>query len=490
MQIPALNHNTAPSANTARAKWTRAIAALVISTAVVAIPATSTWAQSSGGLVSVDSDAENYAGNVTVPINKSRILRVSQPVKELMVGNSEIADVMPLTDRSVYVLGKQLGSTSLSIYGANKQLIAVVDLKVSHDTRGLKRDLYEIMPEEKIEVRAANDSIVLSGSVTSSRESARAAGVAERYAPEKVSNFLGVKQSEQVMLAVRFAEVKRSAAKELGLKTDVLWNNDDTTLDFASGFLNPEAFASLLGNFVIGQSSVDIMLDALETRGVITTLAEPTLVAMSGETASFLAGGEFPVPVARDTDDSGTTITVEFKEFGVSLAFTPTVNGDFINMMVAPEVSALDPRNKVEFGGFSIPALTTRRAETTVELRNGQSFAIAGLLQSEFADGLSQVPGIGNIPIIGSLFRSSDFQRDETELVIIITPYLVAPVDEDELAAPTDYFVRPHELELFLAGVTETSGAEPGTLGLMAGTQNMASVDQGGLDGSLGYIVE
>lgn len=431
----------------------------------------------SGSPVTVDSDESSYAGYVTVPMNKSRILRVNSSVKELLVGNSAIADVMPLTDKSVYVLGKEIGSTSLSIIGSNKKLIAVVDLRVSHDTRSLKRDIHELLPDQVIEVRAANDSIVLSGSVTSSNDASQASALAERYAPGKVSNFLGVEQSQQVMLSVRFAEVKRSAAKALGLNTDILWENGGETIDFASGILSPDAFSTLLGSFVVGDSDVDVLLEALEKKGIITTLAEPTLIAKSGETANFLAGGEFPVPVPRNISsdgDSSSNVTIEFKEFGASLAFTPTVLGDTISMVVEPEVSSLDFQAAVSFGGFEIPGLTTRRAKTTVEMRNGQSFAIAGLLQTEFTDSVSQLPGVGDIPILGALVRSAEFERNETELVIIITPYFVQPVDADKLEIPTDYVVRPHDLELFLAGLVET------------GRLNRFE----GIDGAVGYIIE
>lgn len=431
----------------------------------------------SGASVSVDQDDSSYAGYVTVPIGKSRILRVNASVNELLIGNPDVADVMPLTNKSVYVLGKMVGSTSLSILGPRKKLIAVIDIRVSHDTRSLKRDLYEIMPEQIIEVRAANDSIILSGTVTSSADASQAAAVAERYAPGRVSNFLGIRESQQVMLSVRFAEVKRNLAKQLGLSSEVSWNNGGGhTAGMVSGIINPDAFATLTGTKIIGEADVELMLDALEEKGIVTTLAEPTLIAKSGETASFLAGGEFPVPVPRSSNGNEETsnISIEFKEYGASLAFTPTVLGDTISLIVEPEVSQLDFQSSIELGGYRVPGLTTRRAKTSVEMKNGQSFAIAGLLQSEFTDKVSQLPGIGDVPILGALARSSEFERNETELVIIITPHFVKPVNPKNLKVPTDYVVKPHDLELFLAGVVESSRLN----------------HYKGIDGAVGYIIE
>jgi len=203
-------------------------------------------------------------------------------------------------------------------------------------------------------------------------------------------------------------------------------------------------------------------LDALEQKGVLTTLAEPTLVAVSGETANFLAGGEFPVPVASAAEDGSIRITIEFKEFGVKLAYTPTVVGDKINLVIEPEVSVLDPQNGIVLNSIEIPGLITRRASTTVDLKNGQSFAIAGLLQEVFEDDVDQIPGLGSIPIIGALARSSSYRKNESELMIVVTPYIVEPVEGDDILTPTDTFKRPTEGDLFLRGavegVTNTSG--------------------------------
>jgi pilus assembly protein CpaC len=219
------------------------------------------------------------------------------------------------------------------------------------------------------------------------------------------------------------------------------------------------------GSFDIGKLNITGVLDALERKGVVTTLAEPTLVALSGETASFLAGGEFPIPVAQEgsSGDGGRTITVEFKPFGVSLGFTPTVLEDgIINLVVEPEVSSIDRTASVTISGLVIPGLQTRRASTTLELRDGQSFAIAGLIRKDFEDTVRQFPILGSIPIIGALFRSSGFQKSETELVIIVTPRLVQPVKADQIALPSERVLPPHELDLFLMGRTDKAvGIDP-----------------------------
>lgn len=420
--------------------------------------------------------SEQYAGEVEVPLNKSQILHVDRPYKDLLVSNPEIADVMPITDRSVYILGKKTGSTSLSIYGANKRLLSIVDISVGANVGNLKSRLYELIPTEKIEIRAVNDSIVLSGTVSNSSSVNTAMAMARRYVEhDKVVNLLQVAGSQQVMLAVRFAEVKRTAARALGFNNNVLFQDNAVAVQMLTrAGLDLETFGLLGASGASGNWSFDTVFDALERRGIIKTLAEPNLIALSGETATFLAGGEFPIPVAQNNTGLTTTITVEFKQFGVSLAFTPTVLDDgLISLEVAPEVSAIDPTASLRLSTIEIPGLSTRRAKTTVNLRDGQSFAIAGLIQKEFKDQLRGLPGLANIPILGALFRSTQFQHDETELVIIVTPHLVKPSTPDQLALPTDTLTLPSDADLFLMGKVEGPAGEP----------------SGGLDGRVGHVV-
>lgn len=453
--------------------------------------------------ITIGSTNGPFTGEVTVPAGKSVVLNFDQTVRDVMIGNPEVADVIALTDRSIYVLGREFGPTSLTLYGSNRRLLGVIDLQVTFDLLNLKRRYYELMPEENIEVRPSGASIVLSGQVTGSDVSSRAAQIAQRYAPDAVVNMLSIGKSQQVMLKVRFAEVKRNASRAMGLSTNVLFNEGKEVGILNSGILNPDAFATAFGAFELGDVSISLLLDALETKGIVKTLAEPTLVAISGEKASFLAGGEFPVPANVSQQGAGGTddvnlgffrLGIDFKEFGVRLGFTPTVLGDTINLVVEPEVSALDPESGIQLGDFVIPGLTTRRARTTVELKNGQSFAIAGLLQEDFVDELSQLPGADNFPIIGALMRSASFEREETELAIIITPYIVEPAADDDLDLPTDYLVLPYDLELFFMGQVEANGEGGGwaprqLYGAQTGRKN-SSVRMGGLDGDVGYILE
>jgi pilus assembly protein CpaC len=300
------------------------------------------------------------------------------------------------------------------------------------------------------------------------------------------------------MLAVRFAEVKRTAFKELGINVNAFIRSGSATFSFLSGLPVLGAIGGG-GGFLNGGSTVvgtaaggDFVgfLDALEQKGVVKTLAEPNLIALSGDTASFLAGGEFPIPVAQNVSGGSTTITIEFKEFGVSLAFTPTVLADgLISLDVAPEVSAIDPATSVTISGLTVPGLTTRRAHTTIELRDGQAFAIAGLLQSEFKDNIDQLPFAGDVPVLGALFRSSDYQRDETELVIIVIPYLVKPVKLTDLRLSTDTFVPPSDTDIFLMGQPERK--TPGQPGASKEGPIVSQAGGGaGLDGNIGHIVK
>ncbi|MPY75136.1 MAG: type II and III secretion system protein family protein [Alphaproteobacteria bacterium] len=442
------------------------------------------------------SDKSSFAGDFEIPVNKSQILKVDRAFKDILVGNPKIADVLPLTNRTLYILGKELGTTSLSIYGTDKSLLAIVDLVVTHNVDGLKAKVFELFPDEKVEVRTVNDAIVLSGAMSSGARLQSVVELAERFAPGKVTNMMTLTGSQQVMLAVRFAEVKRTAFKELGINLNVLVRSGATTFSLlsglpvlgsipGSGFLN--GGTSLVGTAYKGDFTG--LLDALEQKGVVKTLAEPNLIALSGDTASFLAGGEFPIPVAQNTSGGGSTITIEFKEFGVSLAFTPTVLSDgLISLDVAPEVSAIDNTTSVQLNGLLVPGLTTRRAHTTIELRDGQAFAIAGLLQSEFKDNIDQLPFAGDVPVLGALFRSSDYLRNETELVIIVTPYLVKPVKPKDLRLSTDSFVPPSDADLFLMGQPESPSTNPGA------SSHGPIVSQAGggagLDGNIGHIIK
>ncbi len=417
--------------------------------------------------------SEFSAGELNVPVNKSQVIRTDRPYSKALIGNPEIADIVPISGSSVYVLGKKSGTTSLTLYDRANRLIAVVDVVVGPDVTTLKRQFAELMPEDEISARMSNESVIIEGIVSSAVAADRAVQIAETYAPGKVVNLLGIGSAQQVMLEVRFAEVKRSALKQIGLSWFVgsdggklggaigggagIEGDGPPTLDAITG-----SFAVISRTFRAFGENFNVTLDALERKGAITTLAEPTLVALSGETASFLAGGEFPVPVAQSSSGGGNanTITVEWKPFGVSLAFTPTVLADgVINMIVQPEVSSIDPTSSIVIDNLTIPGLQTRRAKTVIELRDGESFAMAGLIRKDFQDTVRQVPLLGSIPIIGALFRSTGFQNEQTELVIIVTPRLVQAQRAGTFKLPTDRVGPPNEADLFLNGRTDTGVA-------------------------------
>ena len=431
-----------------------------------------------------------HAGAMQVALNKSQVLRIDRPFAKALIGNADIADVMPISNSAVYILGKKIGATNLTLYDRARNLVAVVDINVGPDADGLKRQLYDILPSERIGVRTANDTVILDGKATSPGAADRVAQIAESYAPGKVVNLMSVGASQQVLLEVRFSEMQRTTSRQLGIRTLTFTNSGNfssqtggNTADVSNGV----PFGSFAGSFGIGALNINLQLDALEARGLSTTLAEPNLVALSGETASFLAGGEFPVPVAsgggNGTANSPTTISIAFKEFGVLLAFTPTVLDDgTINLIVAPEVSAIDPAASITLSNIVIPGLKVRRARTTLELRDGESFALAGLIQSNFSNTVREVPLLGRIPIIGALFRSAGFSRGETELVVTVTPRLVRPVRPEQLVGPTEIVKPSTDVDLLLSGITERRA--PGVP-----VPQPTAAKPGGIDVPYGHIV-
>lgn len=388
------------------------------------------------------------------------VMRTDVAFSDILVADASIADVVVLTDRSFHLTGKTSGNTNIMLYDASKKLIDIVDVNVGYDLAALKKSLYETFPHEAIEVRAMAGGVYLSGNVSSGPIAEQAIKIAQRFAPDDVTNGLSVKDSHQVMLQVRFVEASREAIKDMGV--GLLIQSQDGFIGSGPDTTTASGFAQALIRSVTGTTTIDMTIDALEEKGIIRTLAEPNLVAMSGETASFLAGGEFPVPVQADLGQ----VAIEFRQFGVGLSFTPTVLADgVINLKVAPEVSQLDASRSVRLGGVEIPALSVRRANTTVELRNDQSFAIAGLLQNSHSDTKSQVPWLGDVPVLGSLFRSTRYRKNETELVILITPHLVAPAaDISDLATPLDNLSTPSDAEKFLLGNLEGPRVEGGGL--------------------------
>lgn len=437
------------------------------------------------------------SSRLQVPLNRAIVVESDTPFAELSIANPGIADLSSLSDRTIYVLGKAPGTTTLTLFDAAGRLITNVDVVVTPDLSEFKERLRQILPGERIEVRSANDGIVLSGIVSSIQKLDRALELAERYAPERVSNLMSVGGIQQVMLKVRFAEMQRSVSKSLssslslsgGIGSDVgvragtgtLTSNGASTGAIAGNL--PEANANtgaILFGFNAGSTQVGILLEALEQKGVVRFLAEPNLVALSGQEAKFLAGGEFPIPVAQSDDRT----TIEFKPFGVELSFIPrVVDKDLINLELNAAVSAIDAANGITLDGFNIAAFSRRETSTTVEMRDGESFAIAGLLQDDFTDSAAQLPWIGDVPVLGALFRSASYQRSQTELVIIISAHLVTPTRGEALALPTDRIKPPTEKDLFLFGRTAAGTRTPqkGAAGEVARQD---------FTGSYGYVLD
>ncbi|MHA6325178.1 type II and III secretion system protein family protein [Roseivivax sp. CAU 1753] len=437
----------------------------------------------------------NVGSVLSVSMNRALVVESDIPFAELSIANPAIADISSLSDRSIYVLGKAPGTTTLSIFDAEGRLISNVDVRVAADVSEFKERLRQILPGEPVEVRTANDGIVLSGTLTSIQSLDKALSLAERYAPGRVSNLMQVGGVQQVMLKVRFAEMQRSVSKALrssmSIGGDLLGGDvglasetgdwlGANTLGSPVTFGNGAEGGAVIG-FDAGGLEVGILLEALESKGLVRMLAEPNLTALSGQEASFLAGGEYPVPVQSQNDN----VTIEFKPFGVELNFIPRViDGDLINLELKTAVSALDTTTGIDLDIVRINGFTRREASTTVELRDGESFAIAGLLQDDFRDLNGQVPWLGDVPILGALFRSAEYSREQSELVIIITPHLVTPTRGDALALPTDRVRPPTERDLFLYGKTqagERRKPRSGAAGEVA-TQDFT--------GSYGYVMD
>ncbi|PWE18766.1 type II and III secretion system protein [Marinicauda salina] len=475
-----------------------------------------------------------------LPLGQAAVVHLPIDAADVMVANPGVADAIVRTPRRAIILGQGVGRTNVFFFDSTGALILDLDVRIERDMDGLQDALRRFVPDGRVTAESMNSNIVLSGSVPSASAADTALQVARRWAddPEQVVSFLAVEGREQVMLKVRVVEMERNIVRQLGVNlsgehrfgdfdapTRVQATDDagaplvdsngspifnviqpgryqsGTTFGTDNGF--GVAGAALGGltagvstqNLVDGvlQSSLGATLNALERVGLVRTLAEPNLTAISGEAANFLAGGEFPVPVGRDRDGN---ITVEFKPFGVGLGFTPVVLSEGrISLRISTEVSELSNDGALSLGsdpvvdedgnqigtvaGLTIPALTVNRAETTVELPSGGSLVIAGLIQEETRQALDSVPGVERLPVLGSLFRSRDFANNETELVVMVTPYLVDPADPDDLSSPGEG----------LAGATTTANLLLGRLNRVYAAPGARPDDRGWL-GPLGFSLE
>jgi pilus assembly protein CpaC len=422
-------------------------------------------------------------GRITLEVNKGTLVRLAGPAATVFVANPEIADVQVKSPTLVYISAKSPGETVIYAVDASDSVLLNAPILVQHDISRLRSSLQQLAPGERISANSVDNNLVLSGVVSDAGQAekvrALAASVANEVKGAQVINRMTVATPNQVNLQVRISEVDVSKLNNIGVNWSKAGNPSFHTFNFVS-----EAGA-IANNLIVGKGPGAIaLIEALTQEGFITDLAEPNLTAMSGQTASFLAGGEFPVPITGSAATTGgvPTITVEFKSFGVSLAFTPTViDATHLNLRVRPEVSELN--NSVSGGAVSvpitsdqvvtIPALTVRRAETSVELASGESFALAGLLHHTSSQLVSKVPWIGDVPVLGALFRSDRFQRNETDLVVIVTPYLVQPV-QTRLAAPTDGLKLPNDAQrVFLSQKYRTGVPGPARGPLDAGGKGL-----------------
>jgi pilus assembly protein CpaC len=454
-------------------------------------------------------------------VGESKIVESRSSFKRASVANPDVADQIVLSTNQIYLAGKDVGTTTLTLWGNDNKVSNVFNVQVAPDVSRLKEQIHMLLPHEAgIQVMNSHDHITLAGNVSNMGSLNQVLALAEPYAPQRIVNLVQVGGVQQVMMEVKIAEMQRGLLKKLGVNFN---RQQEGHRDFSAGLLNglsapnlddyvrlghPDTGAvrtttelfdilpalgttGILG-FGIGKDLWTVYLDMLKEHGLSRLMAEPTLIAESGQAAEFLVGGEFPIPIPQQFSQ----VTIRFKEFGVGLKFTPTVLSDGrISVIVNPEVSELDFANGITLSGFTIPSLTTRRVKTVVELGDGQSFAIAGLLQENIRETVAKYPVLGDIPILGALFRSTSFQKDETELVVIVTPHLVKPLDMAKQTLPTDYYLEPNDFELLLMGYLEGKSTAPDGKGrseaYIQEKPRMATkmpYNKGGIEGTFGHL--
>jgi pilus assembly protein CpaC len=437
------------------------------------------------------------AGEVMqVALNKTVPLTFERAVRDIVVGNPDIADVIVRAADQVYIVGKTVGDTNIFLIGPDNKVLRRIEIAVRLDIESLKDALTQHLPDESIEVTSVGDSIVLSGQARTDGAAAQARSLARRYvkSDENIVNMMKVRTEQQVLIQVRVAEIQKTALKELGIRHAAnaagttafplkLADNDailSATIRQTGPTTTDTGFAAtiLVSNLI---DNLTTTFQLLETQGMVRNLAEPNLVAVSGESANLLAGGEYPVPVPG----ADGTVSIEYKPFGVSLAFVPVVlDSGRISLKLETEVSAITTANSITYpvgsSTVTVRSFTVRRANSTVELPSGGSFMIAGLLQNDVTAALGGVPGIMEMPILGSLFKSTSFQRSETELVILVSALMVKPTDPKNLTLPTDGFVVSNDLSRYLLGrLQETYVRRPGR-----------SLPSGGPQGPIGHIID
>lgn len=447
---------------------------------------------------------------ISMPLNKGELYALPADVRDVLVANADIVDVVIKTPRLAYIFSRAVGDTNIFFLDAEGEQVLRLELHIEPDLSVLREILADIFPGEQIKVTAANQQIIVTGTVKTATTAADIRQIVRRFVEEddEVVNMLQIKSVQQVLLRVRISEMQRSVVKELGFNSNFALNANGNrkVIGDVNSALNAgkfSAFADNAAGIVTGQGvnqtffpnsfgtfqlqlftglfdSLSLLIDYLERQGLVKTLAEPNLTAVSGENANFLVGGEFPVPAGLDNNGN---IIIEFRQFGVVLTFTPVVlDSGLISIKISTEVSTLSFETQIVLAGVVIPGLSVNRAETTVEMPSGGSLVIAGLLQDDISDTIEGVPGLKDIPILGALFRSTSFQKKETELVISVTPYLIRPISQSDITLPTDGFAPASDFDRYLLGRLHKIYSKD--------KPSAALDDTSGLLGPIGYVME
>ncbi len=385
-----------------------------------------------------------FAGGIKVPVEltlgKAETVDITAPIADILIADPNIVDVGALSNKKLYVVGKNVGDTNVLLFDQNNNTLATLDINVSQDNSSLSRTIKSFFPDEPVKADTVNDNIVLSGKVSNPSIAHQVREIASRFLEdnETLVDMMTTDGEQQVLLKVKIVEANRNVLREYGIDPDISIGQGNFSYGVASdalGKLSATPFSTGSLVYETGSSRISGLIHLLEEEGLLNTLAEPNLTTISGQRAEFLAGGEFPIPVGQNNG----SIAIEFRQFGVALGFTPVVlSGDKISLNLETEVSTLSNEARIELEDTSVPSIAVRRANTTVELPSGGSLMIAGLIQSESADTMNSLPGINKIPILGDLFTSQSFRRNESELVVMITPFLVNPVTQENAISAND----------------------------------------------------
>jgi len=451
-----------------------AVAALTLNP--VLSPVVASDYRAAAPVAAASADGQMNARFLALGIGKSIVIDLPRDIKDVLVADPKIANAVVRSAQRAYIIGAAVGQTNIVFFDSAGQQIAAYDIAVKRDLNGVRAALKQTMPGSDIQIEGVGDGVMLTGSVSSPVEAQQAGDLAARLAggADKVVNSIVVRGRDQVMLKVTVAEVARSIIKQMGIDLSASMNYGNTAVTFNNTNPFTANGAPLVSGNQIQTSfgstpSVTATIRAMESAGVVRTLAEPNLTAISGESATFIAGGEFPIPtgVTCQTTASGAVgqcaPSIAFKKFGISLNFTPVVLTEGrISLRVMTEVSEVSNDNSINIGGLTVPSIKTRRAETTLEIPSGGSMAMAGLIQDQTKQAINGLPGLSTLPVLGSLFRSRDFVNNQTELMVIVTPYIVRAVAQKDLSRPDDGFAAASDPQADLLGSINRIYGGPG----------------------------